>query len=78
MLDLVFLIGGGSHIIGILSMQLQYKNQTLLKNKDKYVKTLNELASEREFDIMIDDLSIESSSERLDKTSNEKTNNVIK
>lgn len=32
---------------------------------------------EREFDITIDDLQIESSSDRLDKTSNEKTNNII-
>ena len=31
----------------------------------------------REFDITIDDLSIESNSERLDKTSNEQTNNII-
>ena len=32
---------------------------------------------EREFDILIDDLSIESSSKRLDKTSNKETNNII-
>lgn len=32
---------------------------------------------EREFDIMMDDLSIESNSTRLDKTSNEQTNNII-
>ena len=32
---------------------------------------------EREFDITIDDLSIESNSVRLDKTSNEQTNNII-
>ena len=31
----------------------------------------------REFDILIDDLSIESNSERLDKTSNSQTNNII-
>ncbi len=32
---------------------------------------------ERDFDITIDDLSIESNSNRLDKTSNEQTNNII-
>ena len=32
---------------------------------------------EREFDITIDDLSIESNSSRLDKSSNEQTNNII-
>ena len=32
---------------------------------------------EREFDITMDDLSIESNSTRLDKTSNEQTNNII-
>ena len=31
----------------------------------------------REFDIAIDDLTIESNSDRLDKTSNDKTNNII-
>ncbi len=64
------LSGEGEHLVRKYTVQLNDDKEETRYDADLY-------KVERDFDIAIDDLTIESSSERLNKSSNQRTNNVI-